>query len=242
MLPYKDANFEILNKLDDKSLGRMCQVNPEFKKLCDDDMFWKNRIISLFGEEILSIKNPLETYKRFYTSKRFGDYKNKIYPWCRDVLRVPKLSQMVIDDFYNPDKGFINWSFTRDREGIIYLLLKIVLQREDSDAIRKLITDAKNIIPDYRLEQFDPETFDLTDKEKMVFRQIIDIPVGRIEILKNAAKVRPEFVKAFSQEERPEIFKFIAFIHNGFKSGRIPFDIKWDELCTHPYLFTPLTF
>ena len=241
MFPYRDINELFLNELDDKTLGRMCRVNLEAKKICEDDQFWLRRILKIYGEEILKAKKEDETYKQFYTSPNFIEFTKK-YSSCLAILTVPKLSQMVIDDFYNPSKGFINLHFTRDLEAIIYLLLKIVLQRDNSEKIRNLITEAKNNIPDYRLEEFDTETFELTDKEKTLFRTIIDIPIGRIEILKNTGKVRPEFIKSLGLNESPEIFKFISFIHNGFKTGRLPLDIKWDELCTHPYMFSTLTF
>ena len=238
MLPYKDVNIEILNLLDDKSLGRMCQVNPSAKKICDDDNFWKNRIINIFGKELLKEKYPFETFKEFYQSNRFADFKKK-NDMCRDLLKIPKLSQMVIDDFYNPDKGFVDIGYTMDREGITYLLLKIVLERsENKEEIEKLITEIKERIPEYRLALFDTETFNLTDKEKKLFRQIIDVPfLNRIELLKTTAKNMPDVIRSLGLNEAPLIFKFVVFIHNGFKTGRLPLNIKWDELCTHPYLF-----
>ena len=241
MLPIKDLNIEILNRLDDKSLGRMCQVNPDIKKICDDDNFWRNRIWSIYGKDIS--KYPSETYREFYTSNRFKDFRNK-HSMCVDLLKIPKLSQMVIDDFYNPDKGFVNEAYTRDKEGITYLLLKIVLERaENKKDIEKLIDEARERLPEYRLEEFSPETYSLTDKERATFKKIIDIPyVNRINLLRSTGMNRPEAIKALGTKEAPQIFKFVAFIHNGFKNGKLPLNIKWDELCTHPYLFEELVF
>ena len=237
---HPDTYREILKKLDDKSLGRICQTDKYAKKICGDDIFWYNRIIDMFNiksNEVLEAKLKNETYKEFYTSSRFFDFKNKIYPMCLDLLKIPKLSQMVIDDFYNPTEGFVSAAFTRDIDGMTYLLLKIVLERYKKDGleykeIEDLIVNAKNKFEDYRSDQFDTNTFELTEKEKILFQRLIDIP---IPILRSSSKIRPSFFKNLKNPE--EIFKLIAFIHKGFTSGQLPFDIKWDELCTHPYLF-----
>ena len=231
----KDIDYKILNELDDNSLINFCKTNKFATKLCNDDEFWKRRIYHIFKynvDEILKIKTE-ESFKDFYI--------NKISKRRSMCLNIPKSSQMAIDDFYNPKQGFINAGYTRDLEGIDYLLLKIILERVNKEGLNNekmvnLLNKIKKEIPEYRLEEFDTDNLDLTDKEKLYFYNLINIPLGRAEILKSYARVNPASLKRL--KNAPEIFKYIAFIHNGFKDKKIPLDIKWDELCIHPYLYT----
>ena len=231
----KDVTYYILNKLDDYSLDKTCKTVKKFRNICNDEDFWKYRIISIFGnksEEILNGKPENQSWKDFYLSKRY-----EIYSWCLDLLNVPKTSQMVIDDFYNPYTGFVNRGYTRDVEGMKYLLLKIVLERYNKDGLDntkliELLKEVKSEIPEYRENQFS-DSLNLTEKEKVYFYQLIDIPIGRSEILRS----NPKFINSL-RRNAPEVAKLVVHINNGLKEGKIPLDIKWDELCKHPYLYT----
>ena len=182
----------------------------------DDDNFWKIRILSIFGdksEEVLKSKPKGQTYKDFYKSKWFYEYKNKIYPWCLELLKFPKTSQLVIDDFYNPSTGFVDGGYTRDIEGMKYLLLKVVLERYNKDGlddskIIELIKQVRNQIPEYRANEFS-DKLNLTEKEKQYFYKLIDLPLGKSEILISVAKTNPAFIR--SVKNGPEVFKLIAF-------------------------------
>ena len=44
----KDLDYVILNELEDRDLVNICQVNKEASKLCDDQTFWLNRIVTKF--------------------------------------------------------------------------------------------------------------------------------------------------------------------------------------------------
>jgi hypothetical protein len=245
-----DLDEKILNELDDKSLSQMCQVNEKVRSICNDDSFWRRRIYLIFGDDakiILKAKKKYESYREFYTSKRFLDYKNKTYPLCLEIQNLPHNSQMVIDDFYNPESGFVNFAFTRDEVGITYLLLKIVYGRLLKDGnfleakkLEKTIDEQKLNIPDYRQESFNLETYNMTEKEKKLFLKTINIEMGRGPILKSVASRNSKFVK--SLKNAPESFKVISTIHNGFLKGKIPFDIKWNELCTFRHLLKGLTY
>ena len=61
-----------------------------------------------------------------------------------------------------------------------------------------------------------------------MFMKLIDIEVDRAMLLRSSTK---PIIKAFSP--RPEDkFRLIAYIHQGFRTGQIPLDILWDELCS----------
>ena len=45
----RDTDFLILNQLKDYELTRVCQVNRIAQKICNDDTFWMNRVLTTFG-------------------------------------------------------------------------------------------------------------------------------------------------------------------------------------------------
>lgn len=58
----KDVDMTILNILDDRELGKVCQVNKYANSLCHVDLFWKNRFDVKFGKILKS--NEVEEFKR----------------------------------------------------------------------------------------------------------------------------------------------------------------------------------
>ena len=50
MLIGGDQNlvFKILNDLDDKSLVNYCKTNKKANKICNDQIFWMNRLLIKF--------------------------------------------------------------------------------------------------------------------------------------------------------------------------------------------------
>ncbi len=49
MIGNKDIDRKILNQLDDEDLVNMCQVNKKTHSLCNDQVFWMNRVFNRFG-------------------------------------------------------------------------------------------------------------------------------------------------------------------------------------------------
>ncbi len=45
----KDVDRKILNNLEDEDLVNMCQVNKKIKFMCNDQVFWMNRVFLRFG-------------------------------------------------------------------------------------------------------------------------------------------------------------------------------------------------
>ncbi len=45
----KDVDRKILNELDDKDLVKACQVNKQADSICNDQVFWMNRVFDRFG-------------------------------------------------------------------------------------------------------------------------------------------------------------------------------------------------
>ena len=72
----KDVDFEILSKLNDRELGKLCSTDKYFRELCRNDMFWRNRTINRFGKYLGGIEglnryflySKLKTWREYYVS------------------------------------------------------------------------------------------------------------------------------------------------------------------------------
>ena len=69
MLGIKDVDIKILNELPDEELVNMCQVNKEYNKICNNDNFWRNRILFKYPELNIDILNKYKknrTWSQYY--------------------------------------------------------------------------------------------------------------------------------------------------------------------------------
>ena len=46
----RDLDLEILKKLKDEELGKICSTNKYFRELCKNEDFWRNRTIERFSK------------------------------------------------------------------------------------------------------------------------------------------------------------------------------------------------
>ncbi len=81
----KDVDYEILSKLNDVELGKMCSTDKYFRDLCKNDTFWRNRTINKFGKYLGGIEglnkyfleSQLKTWREYYIS--IVDFLERIY-------------------------------------------------------------------------------------------------------------------------------------------------------------------
>ena len=45
----KNIDIKILNELEDVDLVKFCQVNKQVNSICNDQVFWMNRVFNRFG-------------------------------------------------------------------------------------------------------------------------------------------------------------------------------------------------
>ena len=98
----KDVNYLIFDKLDDRSLLRYCISH---KNACNDDEFWKRRLIKKFGKMSEMIIRPENrTWKKHYlTIIKDLDIKNpwkflQIFPWNLNDNRISEIPQLLGQD------------------------------------------------------------------------------------------------------------------------------------------------
>lgn len=236
MLPLnKDLNIKLLDDMDDKDLSAVCQVNVAAMKLCNDDNFWKHRTVKRYGTDALKGNTSNDNYKEYYQS---GKAKN--YILCKSI---PHKSQLVVEDFYDPDNGIYSSVFTRDHTGLRFLLFlladiehwKYPLSLEYMKILKDKLDEYWNDIPVHRRKTFDRYSF--SDKNKHMFTSLINITPTPPTLLRELARANPNFIKKISPDPIDKI-RFIDHIHAGFRIGAIPLDIKWNQLCSNNYILS----
>lgn len=61
-----DTDLELLLKLDLQSLERVCRLNTFFSTICQNDLFWRDKVEKDFGRTVLRYKPLDETYRQQY--------------------------------------------------------------------------------------------------------------------------------------------------------------------------------
>ncbi len=63
----RDLDLEILKKLDDAELGKICSTNKYFRELCKNEDFWRNRTVERFSKYLGNLVQ-INKYKLKYES------------------------------------------------------------------------------------------------------------------------------------------------------------------------------
>lgn len=96
----KDANLLILSKMDDRTLLSYCKTNRYSKNLCNNEDFWRNRFIKVYGVESANLKNKNRTWKDYYLSVLY--YTNK-YTDEKASEKVLEKGYMDLFKFFSKD-------------------------------------------------------------------------------------------------------------------------------------------
>lgn len=85
----KDVDMKIIDNLNDVELGKVCTVNKYVNKLCNEEIFWVNRIRRIYPittEELNQMKEYL----------LFPSYK-ELYIWLQKEFRTRQLDLRRFD-------------------------------------------------------------------------------------------------------------------------------------------------
>ncbi len=85
----RDTDFELLMKLSDHELGRVCQTNKKVRAICNNDYFWKLRAIKFYNVE----ENKLDKLKNYL---EFSDYKS-FYIYLKTYKKYLKTFEVDYD-------------------------------------------------------------------------------------------------------------------------------------------------
>jgi c-di-AMP phosphodiesterase-like protein len=64
--PIRDLNLEIMSKMDDRTLLNVCATSKYGKELCQNENFWRNRLLEKYGDLALKLKPENISWKDQY--------------------------------------------------------------------------------------------------------------------------------------------------------------------------------
>ena len=62
----KDVDLRILSELNDRDLLNVCVTNKYAHKICQDEHFWRNRLVSQYGDKVFKYKFKDMNWKNYY--------------------------------------------------------------------------------------------------------------------------------------------------------------------------------
>lgn len=154
----KDTDYEIMYKLSDKTLGRLCSTHPHFRKLCKNDTFWRNRTVMRYGKYLGGLEG-LNRYRLLYRYPNWRIYYIEIVDYFqhlnvyhlmdtrgREDLKIlteiyDKNTEALMREFisnYNRDK----WEDMLEETVLINpneMLARLTLNRENIDIFDYLL-------------------------------------------------------------------------------------------------------
>ena len=121
----KDANLLILDKMDDRTLLSYCQTNRYAENLCNNEDFWRNRFVKVYGIGDAKLKDKNRTWKNYYLSVLY--YTNK-YTTKKALEKVAEKNHLDLFNLFS--KGMKEYDINRaiinsGNKDLIYKLNKI---------------------------------------------------------------------------------------------------------------------
>ena len=128
----KEADFLILNELSDYELGKVCKVNKYINSLCNDDIFWLNRIMFVFKMDSKTASEAKEFFE-------FDNWK-ELYIY---LLNQTKEHEKIIAEIGEKD-----FTDSEIKEELAKYVKKYVSYKSEIDKMFELITYPEWIIKD----------------------------------------------------------------------------------------------
>lgn len=132
----KDVDLKILQELKDNEISLVCSVNKYVARLCENESFWLNRLLTHYKLDFIKDLKGNYTYKQLYRYL-FFDKKSGV----QEAIKTDNL--LFLKELTN---NFLNTNFD-----IIYevaennsfkILTFILLQEEDIDRRDDIVTEA----------------------------------------------------------------------------------------------------
>lgn len=120
MLGNKDVDFDILNRLDDRSLVAYCRVNHAAHNACNDDRYWRSRVESIINlpyTDLLKFKDNRKWYE-YYIQDLSSVAISRIITFR--VGREGRLDQIILylrdKNLYNSDDtvNYVTYNFVHN--------------------------------------------------------------------------------------------------------------------------------
>lgn len=91
-----DTDVLILLNLDEKGLGRICQVNQYIRKICNDERFWQSKVRKEYGNEVVNYKPLNITYHDQYIDLKTTDLTRYNYNYAIEKIVKDKRYDIIL--------------------------------------------------------------------------------------------------------------------------------------------------
>ena len=128
----KDIDRKILNKLEDKDLVKVCQVNKNANSICNDQVFWMNRVFNRFGYvggDMLRQYKKDRSWSEYYIQDLRKINKNTADKYLIETSQKGRLDQVMISlekgaDVHADDDEALRWASGNGHLEVVRLLLE----------------------------------------------------------------------------------------------------------------------
>lgn len=130
----KDVDLKIISQLEDHEIGKVCQANKYVSRLCEDESFWLNRLLTKHSKhEIKQLRGSL-SYKDLYHYLYLGDFEEgALHAIKEDNVYLYKAIPI---NKYNKLSKFVMYAGSYDS---IEILTYIFINSIDEDIKYKMI-------------------------------------------------------------------------------------------------------
>ena len=95
----KDVNRKILNELEDKDLVNVCQTNKNANSICNDQVFWMNRVFNRFsyvGGDVLRKYKGDRSWSEYYIQDLRKINKDNTDEYLQEAAKNNRLDHVMI--------------------------------------------------------------------------------------------------------------------------------------------------
>ncbi len=95
----KDVDRILLNKLEDEDLVNVCQTNKKAQSICNDQVFWMNRVFNRFGYvggDVLRKHKGDRSWSEYYIKDLRKINSTNAHKYLRISRRIGRLDHVII--------------------------------------------------------------------------------------------------------------------------------------------------
>ncbi len=129
----KDVDRKILNELEDVDLVRVCQTNKKANTLCNDQVFWMNRVFDKFGyvggDVLRTNKRTNQSWSDYYIHDLRKINSNNAQKYLQDGSRDGRLDHVIISlnlgaDIHGKNEYALIWASMNGQLDVVKYLVE----------------------------------------------------------------------------------------------------------------------
>lgn len=142
----RDLDLEILSKLDDEELGKICSANKYFRELCKNEDFWRNRTVQKFGKYLGSV----ETMNNYRSKNTWRTYYIHLVDVVYKALQEPLTYERK--KWKNEDEKILDQIIVKNTEELEHQLFENFNEYKWKEILKRELIDPNKFSYGYYLE------------------------------------------------------------------------------------------